>query len=393
MLLFDASHTSHTRARTGIQRVCRSLNAALAATDPVTAVCFDPHEAGWRPLNRAERATLAGQTEAPAGGSRGAKWSLAQKIAGHARRLTGRRAVLPGAGGLLCPELFSHRVAAHLPDIFARVSGPRVAIFHDALGLQFPELTPPTTVARLPAYLHELRQFDGVAAVSEDSAECLRSYWRWLGAGPTPPVQAIPLGLDEISGQAAGAAEEAGPPRVLCVGTIEGRKNHLALLDAAESLWCEGVPFALELIGLARPDTAAPALGKITALRRMGRPLTYHGSVSERALLTAYARCTFTVYPSFAEGFGLPVLESLRAGKPCVCSARGALGESARGGGCLTMESVDSASLAAALRQLLRNPSTLTALAAAARQRKFRSWHDYAADLKSWMAGLRPRSG
>jgi len=46
----------------------------------------------------------------------------------------------------------------------------------------------------------------------------------------------------------------------------------------------------------------------------------------------------FTVYPSLMEGFGIPILESLWHGKPCVCGGNGALGEVARGGGCLIVD-------------------------------------------------------
>ncbi len=390
-MLLDASHTSHVRAHTGIQRVVRSLYAALGAHGGgATPVCFDPYADGWRTLTAPELTLLRDRTAQTSASSRGAKWTLAQKISGHARRLTGRRSALPArAQALVCPELFSPKIAARLPELFARVSGPRVALFHDAIGLKYPELTPPATVRRLPAYLCELLQFDGIAAVSEDAATSLRDYWQWLGAENPPPVQAIPLGLDEchlISDIPTGAT-----PRVLCVATIEGRKNHLALLEAAESLWREGLAFELELIGLARADTAGAALEKIAALRAAGRPLVYHGSVSESSLHAAYARCAFTVYPSLCEGFGLPVLESLQHGKPCVCSARGALGEAARGGGVLTVESVETASLAAAMRRLLQNSSGLAALAQAARARTFRSWRDYACDLTAWMNSLRRR--
>ena len=38
-----------------------------------------------------------------------------------------------------------------------------------------------------------------------------------------------------------------GEPVVLCVGSIEGRKNHLALLDACEQLWSQGATFTLTL--------------------------------------------------------------------------------------------------------------------------------------------------
>ena len=141
-------------------------------------------------------------------------------------------------------------------------------------------------------------------------------------------------------------------------------------------------------MGLANLETGAAALARIRALQSAGRPIRYDGPVGEAALQSAYAGCDFTVYPSSAEGFGLPVIESLVHGKPCVCSARGALGESAQGGGCLTVESVAAADLAAAIAQLLREPSMRGALATAARQRRFTTWTDYAAELTAWMETL-----
>lgn len=387
MLLFDATHTSHTGAQTGIQRVTRSLFAGLARITPVTAVCHDPYLGAWRPLDAGELAHL--QPGRAASGSRGAKWPLHKRLAGHARRLAGAKSALPAADGLVCPELFSARAGVHLAEILGAVRGPRVAVFHDAIGLKLPELTPPGTVARLPGYLRELLRFDGIAAVSEDSAASLRDYWQWLGVADAPPVQAIPNGVDPVPPPVETAPGTV--PRVLCVGTIEGRKNHLALLEACETLWTEGLKFELQLVGLARPDTAGRTLEKISLLQQAGRPLLYRGPAADAELHAAYRRCTFTVYPSFTEGFGLPVLESLQHGKPCVCSAHGALGESARGGGCVALESVDPASLTTALRRILGNPAEIAALGAAARARTFRSWADCARDLTGWMGTLKRR--
>jgi glycosyltransferase involved in cell wall biosynthesis len=392
MLLFDATHTSHTRAHTGIQRVSRSLHAALAAMQPVAAICHDPYLGAWRQLNARETRQLA--TGHSATGSRGAQWPLAQRLAGTARRLAGARPGLPAGDTLVCPELFSPTVASHLPELLAAVHGPRVAVFHDAIGLKLPELTPPGTVRRLPAYLRELLLFDGIAANSEDSAASLREYWAWLGVTATPAIQAITLGLDPVPSADPPANRHPQPavPRILCVGTIEGRKNHLALLDACEGLWVEGLSFELQLLGLPRADTAGPALAKIAALQKAGRPLLYRGSAADAELHAAYARCAFTVYPSLLEGFGLPVLESLQHGKPCICSGRGAIGQSARDGGCLTLGSVDAASLAAALGHLLRDPAQLGTLAAAARGRRFKTWAEYAGELTRWMQDLPRRA-
>lgn len=386
-LLFDATHTSHTSAQTGIQRVCRTFFNELAATGPVTPVCYDPHLIGWRALRIDETAVLRDQTGG-AGKSRGAKWTLKQKISGAGARWLGHKPTLPAATGLICPELFSAKVGAHLPALVAAVAGPRVAIFYDAIPLKFPELTPAATVARFPAYLRELLVFDGVAAISEDSAAALRDFWKWLGIANPPPVHAIPLAIERAHTDANPPPPPAGFARILCVCTIEGRKNHLALLEACESLWNEGLQFELQLVGMARPDTAGAALARIRSLQQAGRPLLFKGSVSEADLHDAYRGCAFTVYPSIIEGFGMPVLESIQHGKPCICSGRGALGESAHGGGCVPLDAVDAPALAGAMRRLLREPEGLAVLATAARGRHLKSWSEYAGEFAAWMRSL-----
>jgi glycosyltransferase involved in cell wall biosynthesis len=388
-LLLDLSHTSHTRARTGIQRVSRSLRAALA--DRAIAITHDPHRERWRPLEPWELENFSAPDVAV---KRGATWPLAARLRGRAHRwLKAKPGSLPANSGLLVPEVFSPAVARALPELFAATRGPRVAIFHDAIALRFPELTPTKTVARFPAYLRELLKFDGIAAVSEDSRTSLLEYWEWLGAEKRPPVKAIPLGVDPQPRASSGDNSPNGSdPVVLSIGTIEGRKNHLALLDACEALWSRGQKFALRMIGSAQTQTGAAALALIRKLQDTGRPLRYDGAVSDAEINAAYAACTFTVYPSLSEGFGLPVIESLAHGKPCICSAQGALGESARGGGCATLAAVDATALTAAMDSFLRSPTTVAQLAAEARERRFKSWDDYANDVVAWIDELRKSS-
>jgi glycosyltransferase involved in cell wall biosynthesis len=388
-ILLDLSHTSHTRARTGIQRVARALHRELDGR--CDAVCFDPYEGAWRPLEPWEERNL---TAADPARGRGAQWPLAARARGRLRAFLHRPAPLGGLGagpgaqaGVIVPEIFSAEAAGRLPALFDATRGPRVALFHDAIALQFPEFTPLSTSARFPGYMRDLLLFDGVAAVSEDSRRCLVDYWAWLGAERTPQVAAITLGIETPRANPPPAAPRDAPT-VLCVGSIEGRKNHAALLDACESLWSRGVKFELRLIGLANAETGAPALERIERLRAAGRPVRYAGPEGDEALEEAYRECAFTVYPSIAEGFGLPVAESLARGRACLCRTEGALGEIAAGGGCAGLGAAGAADIAAAMGLLLASPYELALLDAAARARRFKGWAQYTGELLAWMETL-----
>src|SRR5688572_8120429 len=233
-LLLDLSHTCHSRARTGIQRVTRSLCAAL--DDRAVPITHDPHRQTWRVLDAWERANLAASDAA---GKRGARWPLRVRLRARTQRLLGRKSdALPQNSGLLCPEVFSPTIARVLPELFATIRGARIALFHDAIALKLPELTPSATVARFPAYLIELLEFDAIAAVSEDSRASLLAYWKWVGVKKPPPIRAIALGIVPQSQTDSGEKSPTDrEPVVLSIGSIEGRKNHVALLGACDLLW------------------------------------------------------------------------------------------------------------------------------------------------------------
>ena len=163
---------------------------------------------------------------------------------------------------------------------------------------------------------------------------------------------------------------------------------NVKFLEACESLWARGLRFELRLIGLANRETGAAALERIAGLRAAGRPLVYDGAQEDEALEAAYGRCAFTVYPSLAEGFGLPVAESLARGRPCLCRSLGALGEVSAGGGCAGIGAAGPAEIAAVIARLLEAPAELAALGAAARARQFETWGGYTSRLLGWMSTL-----
>lgn len=382
-ILFDCTHTSHCTANTGVQRVTRRLAEALAEITAITPVVCDPYAGVWRKVGDAECRRLTPQGDIRPGTKRSAVWDIKSRWTGYIARFGLRQTPhLPKSGAAVLPEVFGdHRADGMVGRLRESVDGPVIAIFHDLIPLQMPVETPLGTLASFRRYLKELATVDIIAAVSAASADALRAQWEREGISSLPRIVVIPLATDK-PGKISPLPENS-TPRILCVGSLEGRKNHVALLEAAETLWRDGISFELELIGLAHTVTGADAVKRIRELQADGRPLIWHGAVSDMELEDAYARSHFTVYPSLLEGFGLPVIESLARGRACICSGLNAMAESARDGGCLTIGTPSPAALAQGMRLLIHDQAFQNKLQKEAMARPVRDWGDYAKSLIS----------
>ena len=173
----------------------------------------------------------------------------------------------------------------------------------------------------------------------------------------------------------------AGRRSVLCVATFEPRKNHLGLLAAAEMAWARGADFELTLIGRTTAQWGQKVVAALEALQAAGRPVRWLRHVDDATLRRAYETCAFTVFPSLAEGYGIPIVESLWYGRPCVCGVNGAIGEAAAGGGCLAVDQTTPATLATALETLLADQALYRRLCDEAARRTFGTWEELAGQL------------
>ena len=187
-----------------------------------------------------------------------------------------------------------------------------------------------------------------------------------------------------------GGAEKT--PEVLMVGTIEARKNHLAVLDACERLWDQGVDFGLTLVGRLSKDTGRSVRERVRALEGKNRPVRWVGHIGDEELKGLYQTCRFTLLPSLYEGFGLPVLESLSYAKPCIVTDRGALAQLAKDGGCSLVSDPGPSALADAIRGLLLNPALYERLVRECRERRFKRWESYCDELATWQRSLKKRA-
>lgn len=152
----------------------------------------------------------------------------------------------------------------------------------------------------------------------------------WLAArgGAQPPVGWFHLGAD-LPRLPAGANHDGTPAAItlsargpgttvfLMVGTIEARKGHPQALDACERLWAQGEDVALIVLGRVAPGQGV--LGE--RLRRhpqRGQRLCLLEGASDAVLVQAYATANALLAVSYAEGFGLPLIEAAQQGIPII---------------------------------------------------------------------------
>jgi len=214
-----------------------------------------------------------------------------------------------------------------------------------------------------------LRRADGLIAVSEATrADAVR-----ILNLPPEKIHVIHHGVTDAYFQATPTA--AAKPYLLCVGTIEPRKNIDRLLDAYAAL----APSLREQFDLV--IAGPPGWAHSTTMERLRHPppgVRYLGYVAEHELPGLFAGATAFVYPSLYEGFGFPVAQAMAAGVPVITSGVSALPEIA-GGAAVLIDPLSAGEIRDAIANLLTSPSRRAELSALGRvnARRF-SWTENA---------------
>src|ERR1019366_1824665 len=91
-----------------------------------------------------------------------------------------------------------------------------------------------------------------------------------------------------------------------------------------------------------------------------------------------YQEATFTIYASTIEGFGMPIMESMWHGRPCLCADHGVMAELAADGGCFTADVDHEVPLAEAIYTMATDHALLLRLAREAVARPMKTWAEYA---------------
>ncbi len=391
-VVVDVDHSARHDLHTGIQQVVRRSLPSWARDHPVLAAAWTTGWRGLRPLSEGEQRRVLhwGGADAPAPGPPGPAGSD-----------------LPGPAVLVVPWR-TVVVLMETPPIqacdrlaaLAQYSGNAVvAIGYDCIPIVSADLVPPVDTQRFARYLSVLKHARRIAGISRSATTEFRGFGAALPAQglPGPTIIECSLPTQAASPQAASpqaaspqaaspqaaTTESAGAsratPLVLSVGSLEPRKNHLALLYAAERLWRDHLRF--ELLLIAGSGWGDELRDRIAHLQAQGRPLRVRTDVSDADLAAAYRQARFSVFASLHEGYGLPVAESLAYGTPAITTNYGSTRDIAAAGGAILIDPRDDDALTDAMRSLLTDDHRLDRLRRQLHTQPTRTWEHYAHDL------------
>ena len=310
-LFIDVSVLSIRDARSGIQRVCRSIMAEMVASPP--------------PGYRVEPI----------------RWIDGDYV--HARQYVHGLFGLDGAAPpdepvctaegdiYLGIDLIMDSIADARPWFETqRLRGMRtVFVFYDLLPAWRPDMFPPVIGPLYRTWIANVVELaDGVLGISQAVMNELTS---WLREHAPPRKRPLRIGWFHLGGDleaslpSTGASAEVPPAlhafrqrdTFLSVGTLEPRKGYRQALAAFEALWASGVDVNYAIVG-GRGWLEEAFFRQLEAHPEFGRRLFWFQGVSDEMLGEIYRQATALLAVSEAEGFGLPLVEAAKFGLPIV---------------------------------------------------------------------------
>jgi len=230
-------------------------------------------------------------------------------------------------------DVFHSPHYAHLPKAFPRgFPERRFLTMYDVIPLQRPDLFAWRETASMRALAGGRLDGMTIVAISNATAEGVSEFLRIAPDRIRVVYPGVDRGIfhrvrDEVRlGECRVALGLPDRPYLLCLNTIEPRKNLVVVLKAFLAARSSGA-LQDEILVLAGP----PGWGRDEEFERLvaegGRSIVRTGFVHDDLLAPLYSGARAFLYPSLLEGFGMPPLEAMSCGTPVLCSNSSSLPE------------------------------------------------------------------
>ncbi|MFA5835578.1 MAG: glycosyltransferase family 1 protein [Bellilinea sp.] len=310
-ILVDISVLVHGDAKSGIQRVVRSVLLELLKAPPIgytiNPIYFDDH-----------------------------CYRYAKNFINDFLELE-HTSVIDDVVNISCCDIYlGLDLSAHLTEAIhnylVRLNALGIKIYfivYDILLAHHPEWWPEGTSKIFTRWLKSITEVaTGLVCISRSVAVEVRD---WVNAHPPERAEQLPVGFFHLGADIENSAPTVGLPEnadeilnamnlkpgFLMVGTIEPRKGHAQVISSFESLWNQGTYINLVIVGK-RGWMVEQLVDRISSHPMLGKHLFWLEGISDEFLVKIYNNSKAVIMASEGEGFGLPIIEAASHNTPLI---------------------------------------------------------------------------
>ncbi len=311
-LLVDISELVQRDARTGIQRVVRSILHEWLSHPPdayeVRAVYATTEKLGYRYADQFVQNFL---------GKPGAYAANPDAAIDYA------------SGDIFLALDMQPQVQIYQSPFYQNLRNHGVDVrfvLYDLLPITMPQFFPEGAEANHSRWVSVAAQTDGVICISQSVADEFKAWCRKQESTNLPQIDWFHMGADiESSTPSQGLPADSSEtldklsmrPTFLMVGTVEPRKGHAQVLDAANALWNSSTDFNLVFVGK-QGWKVDRLVDDLQGHPQLGERLFWLQGISDEYLAKVYAQSDCLIAASYGEGFGLPLIEAAQIDLPII---------------------------------------------------------------------------
>lgn len=246
----------------------------------------------------------------------------------------------------------------HAPSLAIPPSGskPLVATVHDLAFVTHPDTFPERGRIFHERMLSRLNECDRVIVPSKATADVLAR------VQPHPNVEVVPMGVDLEPLDGTRIAQllgemNVGPRFVLWLGTVEPRKNPEGVIRGFASALRQRNGDDIKLVLAGPPGWWQDDLAEFVEKNGLTDRLVRVPAPNHAQKVALFSAAQVFLYPSLAEGFGLPILEAMACGTPVVTSNRSSMPEVA-GSAALLVDPTSDEAIGGAIARILDDDQT-----------------------------------